>query len=125
MKKKQLTALLVVFLFINIASVSLILTTTASTPAEPLDTEPLLFDSTPDRFAYDINFEGLSTSSLKAASDVGDIKTFLKIETCKMCIQRTIRRNGDSNSDHIFRKRRIRTPRQMESKELIRTIVLI
>ncbi len=80
MKKKQLTALLVVFLFINIASVSLISTTTASTPKGLLDTEPLVFDNTPDRFDYDINFEGLTTSSLKTASDVGDIKTFLSLD---------------------------------------------
>ncbi len=90
MKKKQLTALLVVFLFINIASVSMISTTTGSTPKELLDTEPLVIDNTPDRFDYDINFEadkfdydinfkGLTTSSL-TASDVGDIKTFLSLD---------------------------------------------
>ncbi|MFX1320196.1 MAG: hypothetical protein ACFFAQ_01000 [Promethearchaeota archaeon] len=80
MKKNQLTALLVVFLFINIASISLISTTTGSTPEEILDTEPLIIDDTPDRFAYDINFKGLTTSSLTKAAAVGDVKTFLSLD---------------------------------------------
>ena len=80
MKKKQLSALLVVFLFINIASVSLILTTTASTPKEPLDTEPLRFANTPDRFDYDINFKGLTRSSLIMAAELGDVQYWLALD---------------------------------------------
>jgi len=90
MKKKQLTALLVVFLFINIASVSLISTTTTSTPKELLDTEPLVFDNTPDRFNYDINFDSFiemsspkmaaGGASLKTAATVGDQKVWLYLD---------------------------------------------
>ena len=78
MKKKQLTAILVVFLFINIATFSLILTTTASAPIE--DTEPLQIDSTPGRFNYGINLEaGLSPSSLSTAT-IGDTKQWLTLD---------------------------------------------